>query len=205
MALPARDNLISRRSWLLAGLAIPLFRARAESLEVSFDGDNLRPVAPGLHFLSGKALERLRYADTVLFLSQVTLYREDHATVFRQVPQRFYVSYDVWEERFKVTIPGATPESRWGLTASQAESWCMENATVSALGMAPDQYFWLRYELRTADSKDYSRVVNESGISIRAFIELFSRPPGPHEPNWMLETRMRLKDLHRPGRGLGNG
>ena len=206
MALSARDNRISRRSWLLAGLAIPLFRARADGLEVSFDGDTLRPVAPNLHFLTGKALERLRYADTVLFLSQVTLFRDDHATVFRQVPQRFYVSYDVWEERFKVTIPGATPESRFGLTASQAESWCLENATVSALGVVPDQYYWMRFDLRTADPKDYSRVVDESGISIRAFIELFSRPPGPRDPHWTLETRLRLRDVHRTlGRRSGNG
>jgi hypothetical protein len=206
MALQARDTRISRRSWLLAGLAIPLFRARAESLEVSFDGDNLRPVALNLHFLAGKALERLRCADTVLFLSQVTLFQDDHATVFRQVPQRFYVSYDVWEERFKVTIPGATPQSRWGLTAAQAESWCMENATISALGMAPDRYFWLRFDLRTADPKDFSQLVGDSGISIRALIEMFSRTPGPREPRWILETRMRLRDLRRTlARGVGNG
>ena len=63
MALDARDKRISRRSWLLAGLAIPLFRARAaESLVVAFDGDNLRPSAPGLHFLTGKALDRLKDA-----------------------------------------------------------------------------------------------------------------------------------------------
>lgn len=206
MALPARDIRISRRSWLLAGLAIPLFRARAESLEASFDGDNLRFVAPNLHFLTGKALERLRCADTVLFLSEVTVLRDDHASVFRQVPQRFYVSYDVWEERFKVTIPGATPESRLGLTAAQAEAWCMENAVVSALGMAPDQYYWLRFDLRTADSKDFSQVVGDAGISIRALIEIFSRNPGPRESHWTLETRTRLKDLRRTlARGVGTG
>jgi hypothetical protein len=206
MALPARDIRISRRSWLLAGLAIPLFRARGESLEVAFDGDNLRPVAPSLHFLTGKPLERLRCADTVLFLSQLTLFQDDHVTVFRQVPQRFYVSYDIWEERFKVTIPGATPQSRWGLTAAQAESWCLENATVSALGLAPDRYFWLRLDLRTADPKDYSKVVGDSGISIRALIEIFSRNPNPRDPHWTMETRLRLRDLHRTvARTLGNG
>src|SRR5438067_6548009 len=64
MARPARNEGISRRSWLLAGLAIPLLRAgAAEKLEVSFDGDNLHVAAPGLHFLTGTALKRLKNAD----------------------------------------------------------------------------------------------------------------------------------------------
>ena len=42
---------ISRRSWLLAGLAIPLFRARAaDPLKVTYDGDNLHVAAPDLAF-----------------------------------------------------------------------------------------------------------------------------------------------------------
>jgi len=65
MAQPARDIRISRRSWLLAGLGIPLLRARAEEpLLVSFDGDNLHVAAPGLHFLTGKPLSRLKDANT---------------------------------------------------------------------------------------------------------------------------------------------
>jgi len=128
---------MGRRSWLLAGLALPLLVARAGTMDVAFDGDTLRPVLPDLHFIAGRALERLKDARTVVFLSQITLLRDDHVTPFRHAPQRFYVSYDIWEGRFKVTIPGATPESRLGLTAEQAEAWCVDNMMVSALGVAP--------------------------------------------------------------------
>jgi hypothetical protein len=166
-------------------------------MDVAFDGDTLRPVLPDdVHFISGRALERLKDARTVVFLSQITLLREDRVTPFRHAPQRFYVSYDIWEGRFKVTIPGATPESRLGLTAEQAEAWCKDNMTVSALGVAPDRDFWMRFDLRTADPKDMASIVSESGISISGLIEFFSRKPDG-EPHWMMERRLRLADLRR--------
>jgi hypothetical protein len=180
----------------VAGLALPLLIARASSMDVAFDGDTLRPVLPDVHFISGRALERLKDARTVVFLSQITLLREDHVTPFRHAPQRFYVSYDIWEGRFKVTIPGATPESRLGLTAEQAEAWCMDNMTVSALGVAPDRDFWLRFDLRTADPKDMASIVSETGISISGLIEFFSRKTDG-EPHWAMERRLRLTDLRR--------
>jgi hypothetical protein len=192
----ARVTRWGRGSWLLAGMALTLLGAHASSFDVVFDGDTLRPVVPDLHFLSGRALERLKDAQTVVLLSQVTLLREDHVTPFRRTPQRFYLSYDIWEGRFKVTIPGATPESRPGLTAAQAEAWCMENMMVSALGVPPDETFWMRFDLRTADPKDMASVVSESGISISALIELFSRKPDG-EPHWTIERRLRLADLRR--------
>jgi len=206
MALDARDKGMSRRSWLLAGLATSLSRARAEGLSVLFDGDNLRPMVPNLHFLSGKALDRLKDARTVAFVSQLTLLGEDRLTVFRRTPQRFYVSYAIWDEKFKVTMPGATPESSMWPTAEQAENWCVENLAISALGMAPDRPYWLRFELRTADSKDLSRVWSDTGISVSGLIEIFSRRPEPNEPHWMMEKRLRLMDLRRIlARGNRNG
>jgi hypothetical protein len=206
MALNARDKGISRRSWLLAGLVISLSRAWAESLSVVFDGDNLRPMVPNLHFLSGKALDRLKDARTVAFVSQLTLLGEDRITVFRRTPQRFYVSYAIWDEKFKVTMPGATPESSMWPTAEQAENWCVENLAISALGMAPDRPYWLRFELRTADSKDLSRVWSDTGISVSSLIEMFGRRPEPNEPHWMMEKRLRLMDLRRTlARGNRNG
>jgi hypothetical protein len=182
----------------MAGLAIPLFRLRAEqSLEIVFDGDNLRPVLPGLHFLTGKPLDRLKDARTVVFVSQLTLLEEDRVNVFRRKPQRFYVSYAIWERTFKVTIPGATPESRLLATAEQAENWCLENMAISALGIAPDRPYWLRLDMRTADPKDMSRVWSDSGFSVSGLIEIFSRKADPQDPHWTMEKHFRLMDLRR--------
>jgi hypothetical protein len=200
MARTALEYRISRRDWLLVGLAIPLLRrARAaEPLEVTFDGDNLYVAPAGLHFLTGKALTRLKDADTVTFLSQITLYSDDRGTIFRRAPERVVVSYDLWEERFAVTIPGASKRSMSHLTTDQAENFALESLAISALGLAPERPFWIRFELRAASQKELSRVVGDSGISLSGLVEMFSRRPGADDPYWMRSAGpLRLADLRR--------
>jgi len=205
MAQNARKNEgISRRSWLLAGLALPLSQLRAtDPLAVSFDGDNVHVSAPSLHFLSGQPLQRLKDAATVVFLSKITLFSDDRGTVFRQVPERLIFSYDLWGERFAVTIPGAGPRTQSNLTAEAAEKWCMDNLVVSALGLGRDRPFWLRFELRAATQKELSRVMGDSGISISGLIEMFSRKPGADDSYWTRSAGpFRLTNLPRiAGRG----
>ncbi len=197
-ALGARHAGISRRRWLLASLGIPLFRARAaETLQVSFDGDNLHVAAPGLHFLTGKPLERLRDADTVDFLSQLTLYSDEYVTVFRRTPERIIVSYDLWEEKFAVSIPGAAARSTSHLGAAQAENWVIEGLAVSALGMDPNRQFWLKFELKTANHRDLSRLMGEKGISLGGLLDWMTRR-GPDDLYWTRDAGpWRLVDLPR--------
>ena len=195
-----KGKLISRRSWLLAGLAIPLSRAWAEPrLEVSFDGDSVHVATPGLHFLTGSALKRLENADTVVFLSQITLFSDNFATPIRRpVQERLVVSYAIWERRFAVAIPGGPAPRVEGLTDTQAEDWCIRNLAVNALGLAPDRRFWLKFELRTAPRKDTPALINDSGISVLKVIDILSRRPRPDEPSWTLTTGpLRLSDLPR--------
>ncbi len=205
MALHARER-ISRRSWLLAGLAIPLFRARAEPvLHVTSDGDNLHVAAPQLHFLAGRPLARLKDGNVVVFLSQLTLFREDHVTVIKQQPERITVSYDLWEEKFQVvTISfntrGTAVDRRSAsrLSVEDTEVWCMENLAISTLGLETQRPFWLRFELRTASEKEVSAVAGDTGISIRGLIEMFSRRAGADQPHWELNAGpFRLGDLPR--------
>ena len=67
---------VTRRWWLVAGFA-PLFLGlSAPALRVRLDGDDLRVSAPQLNFLSGKALERLKDGNSVVFLAQVSLSAE---------------------------------------------------------------------------------------------------------------------------------
>jgi hypothetical protein len=203
MAQPSRKSRaaagISRRGWLIAGLAIPLLGAWAASkLGVEYDGDLLYPVAPSLHFLAGKALDKLRdSADTQAFISQLTLFYEDGAVVSRK-PARFVVSYDLWEEKFKVAIPGSTARTQEGLSAAQAEAWCLENSAISASGLAPDKPFRMRFELRSVPQRDLSRVMGDLGISLTTMIDIFSRKAGGGESYPPLETGwLRLRDLPR--------
>jgi hypothetical protein len=197
MAQFARDK-ISRRSWLLAGLTLPLFSARAsENFSVIFDGDTLRVSAPRLHFLSGKSLTRLKDANTVVFLSKFTIFSDDRGTVFRQSPERLTFSYDIWEEKFQVVlaIEGRTA-SRLSLPA--AEAWCLDKLAISTLGLAPTRPFWFRFELREEDPRDSASVMGDPGISLRGLIERFSRKPGADQAHFTLEAGpLRLADLPR--------
>ncbi len=203
MKLPGRTPQISRRSWLLAGLAVPLSRAwSAVRLQVTWDGDNLHVAAPQLHFLTGKPLERLKDGVTVTFLSQLTLMTDAQGTVVRRMPERLVVSYDVWEQKFSVARPGSSPRSASHLTAEAAEAWAVENMWISASGLAADRPFWVRLEMRAADPKEVGSVVGDSGISLTRLVEIFSRRPGAQYPSFTAETGpVRLADLKRvPGR-----
>lgn len=207
MSEPSRGSRISRRSWLLAGLAAPLFRARAaDNLAVSFDGDNLHIASPDLHFLAGKPLARLKDGGTVVFFGRLTLFRDPFVTPFRRVDARFVVSYDIWSEkeaRFAVTVPEPAPRTVL-LPASAAEAWCIENLAINASGLPPDRPFWLLFDLRTVPRKDLSQVLGDSGINIKNFfIEFFSRQPGTDDPQWTRPAGpLRLADLVRTsGRG----
>jgi hypothetical protein len=197
MALHARER-ISRRSWLLAGLAIPLFRARANPvLRVTSDGDNLHVAASQLHFLTGRPLARLKDGNVVVFLSQLTLFRDDHVTVIKSQPERITVSYDLWEEKFQVGM-AVDRRSASRLSVGETEAWCIENLAISALGLETQRPFWLRFELRAASEKEVSAVAGDTGISIRGLIEMFSRRAGADQPHWELDAGpLRLGDLPR--------
>ncbi len=191
---------ISRRDWLLAGLAIPVSRVLAApaGLSATWDGDTIHVSAPQLHFLSGKPLERLKDGAAVTFFSQLTISTDRYATVFRRLPERFVVSYDLWEEKFSVNRLSGSPRSASHLGAGAAEAWCLESMAVSASGLAPERPFWLRFEIRASDPKEEAAIVGEPGINITRLIEFFSRRPRSEQPQWVLEAGpLELRALRR--------
>jgi hypothetical protein len=176
----------------------------ADVLSVAYDGDTLRPVVPSLHFLSGKPLDRLKDAATVAFVSQLTIFGDDHVSILKQAHERMIISYDIWEEKFSVKMSMANLRTPAPLsTASATENWCFENLAISTSGIPRDRFFYLRWEMRSVDQRELANVMAEPGLSFRALIELFSRKPGSDAPHWQLDTsRLRLADLVRtPGRG----
>jgi len=50
---------------------------------------------------------------------------------------------------------------------------CLENAAISASGLAPDKPFRMRFELRSVQTRDLSRVMGDLGISLTSMIEIF--------------------------------
>jgi hypothetical protein len=212
MAPFARKTLISRRSWLIAGLSTPVFFVRGEGRPgVLFDGDNLHVAAPpNWHFLTGKPLQRLKDGATVVYLAQMGLF--DDGTFQRPIQlapvDRFAISYDVWQEdRFSVTMVTPLQRTVESRSAPAAEQWCLENLAISASNLAADRRFWLRMEMRTADQKDLAGLVAGPGISLAEIVVRLGKKAGADDPKYSLWAGpLRLQDLVRtPGRGPRNG
>jgi hypothetical protein len=171
--------------------------------------------APGLNFLSGSSLDRLKNGAAVPFDFQLSLSTDTSTNLYDRAVQRFVISYDLWEEKYSVTKlwgPGSMRGSLGGkrerrsvshLTAKAAEAWCIENIALSTTGLDPSRRLWVRLEVRSSDPRDLPPLIGESGISISRLIELFSVPPRSGQQRWVLESGpVRLADL---GRLTGSG
>jgi hypothetical protein len=200
MKEPSRGLQISRRGWLLAGLVAPLFPARAADLPiVTFDGDNLHISSLGLHFLQGNSLSRLKDGSTIEYVATVGLFRDQFSVQFKRSEHHFFVSYDIWGtgDVFAVTIPGPTPRRRTNLSLSSAETWCLENVVVPAVGLPRDQQFWLQLDLKTVPPK-LNSILEPGGLHVNV-IEVLT--PGQDERQTFRRGPMRLDDLKQSGKG----
>jgi len=168
--------------------------ASSEDLFVRRFGDQVRVMAPRLHFLTGKSLQRLHDGAAVPFDFQLSVAAGLKTNFVSRNAERFTVSYDVWEEKFRVVRLRDFRKSPPGLTAAAAEAWCLENLLVPASGMPSDKDLWARLDIRATEPKD--TVSTDAGISIPALIQLLSRPPRPQQDHWSLESAsFRLSEL----------
>jgi len=184
------------KSWwfILAFLSGLAFAMVAEELSISWRNDRLELSAPRVHFLKGKPLELLHNAASVPFNFNVTLLSGNHDHIYARNFDRFVISYDLWEEKFKV-VKTQSPIARIeNLTSEAAETWCVDRMGLDASGISGSEPLWVRLEIRAEDSKDgglFGRgargSVSDSGISLSSLIEIFSRPAqqqshwGPYE------------------------
>ncbi len=160
----------------------------APALTPKVDGDELRVTAAQLHFIAGKPLERLHNGGSVGFSFQLVLATAKGAAPFARSIERFVVSYDLWEEKFAVARVGRVRRTASHLSATAAETWCLDNLTLSTAGLTENRPFWLRLEVRADDPKDGLGVVDEPGINLTRLVEIFSRPPQAQQPRWQLEA-----------------
>ena len=170
--------------------------ASSEDLFARRSGGEIHVLAPRLHFLSGKSLDRLRDGAAVPFDFQLSIAAGLKNNIVAHNVERFTVSYDVWEEKFRVVRLRDFRKSPAGLTASAAEAWCIENIFVPASSAPADKELWARLEIRVAESKDAASASGGTGISIPALIALLSHPPRPQQDHWTLESAsFHLADL----------
>lgn len=194
---------VTRRWWLLAVAGAPIaLGLSAQTLSVRLDNDYLRVSAPALQFLTGKPLERLKDGNTVGYLGQLTVATGSERTVQARSIAHFAISYDIWEERFKVTLVTAGTAARLSaknLTAAAAQAWCLDNLKIDLAHVPNNKPIWVRLEIRADDPKEGPSIIGE-GISLGALIDLISRPPRSPQQHWVLDSGpLTLAEMRKKG------
>jgi hypothetical protein len=195
--------------WLIAAFLSGLaFAMWAEDLILTSRENRLEFSAPRLHFLVDKPLERLKNASQVTFAMQTTVWTGVRTHEFRKNAVQFAVSYDLFEEKFKVIKLGTPLKTQEHLTKNAAEAWCVKEMAIDDIsGLKGSDQVWARLEVRVLDGKESGPLftrgnVSDSGISLTPLIDFFSRPVQQAQPSWTLDAGpFTLDELRRPGRG----
>jgi hypothetical protein len=200
--------LISRRSTLalgaalVAGMAISALAVEYNEFRLAarLDGDLLHVSAPNFRFLNGKSLERLKDGSSVGFIAQLSVSSSpNYLLADAHSVARFAVSYDIWEERFSVTLIGDRSNqkmTRSHLSATAAEAWCFDKLAINRADLPADRPFYLQVDLRVEDPRDQAGVIGDTGFSIARALEIFSRPARDKQAYPALKSGpLRLDDL----------
>jgi len=152
-------------------------RLGSQSMTMTTTGGTVRVQAPGLRFISGPTLARLKDGLTVrVEIEMRVLAGLGDATAVAQTRQTFVLSYDLWEERFAATVSGSGSRSISHLTSAAAEAWCIEQLAVpvSGLGALRTQPFWIRLASQIIDGQNAASREDE-GLTLRGIIDTLSR------------------------------
>jgi hypothetical protein len=161
-------------------LASPGSRASGQTAVISVAGDALQIRAPSFTFIKGEALDRLKQGRPVRFDLSLAVLSRPGGPVVTESRQSFNLSYDLWEERFAVTLIGAPGQGSGSvshLTAKDAEAWCLAHAplSVSALGgLGRDAPFWIRLHYQIA-APNPAPGPEDDPLTLRGLIDILSR------------------------------
>ncbi len=161
-------RLVTRRLWLATAFSAPLgWSLAVPRLLIRREGPrSLRVSAPQIRFLTGKPLDQLKNGATVSFALQVSITSSELASTFLgRMFDRFVVSYDLWEEKFKATRPGPPLREASRLSVPACEAWCLDELVPIPASLAASRPFWIKLELRVEDPKEWATIVGD-GINL---------------------------------------
>ena len=180
---------------------------RAQSLNVRLDGNQIRIGAPGLRFLNGEAIQRLRDGATVTYVFDVVATEGRYGARLAQATYRFVFSYDLWEEKYAVARLDSPPRSISHLSSSAAETWCLDALALPISGLSPTDPFWVSVEYRAEDPPPAADESDNSGFTLGGLIDIFSRRNQKQQPRGSRDGGpFRLSDVRRasPARSPGS-
>jgi len=149
----------------------------AQAVTVSRIADAVAVRAPGFTFIKGEPLVRLKDGRSVRADLELSVLPKPGDPAAVNSRQAFVLSYDLWEEKFAVTLVGPPSKSAAYLTSTAAEAWCLEQLSVpaAALGrLGRDVPFWIRLEYRILGGESGTGGADDGGFTLRALIDAFS-------------------------------
>jgi len=195
---PHRAGVARALSLALICLVLLGMSVSSEDLILRRAAGEIHVMAPRIHFLTGRALQRLRDGGTVPFDFQFSIAAGTKTNVVGRTVERFMVSYDVWEEKFKVVALGNYRRYSSHLSANGAEAWCLENIFIPATGIPGNKQLWARLEIRGVEPKEKASAFPDPGISISTLIEIFSHQPRSQQEHIALESMPFLLSELKP-------
>jgi hypothetical protein len=192
-----RRPLVFRFFVVLVVLAICVRSGYGQTLKARLDGDQVHLDSPDLHFISADARQVLHDGVTVTYSFRISISASKYSVPAVSITYHCVFSYDIWEERYKVSRsePGARSASH--LNEDAAQKLCVESLTIPTASLTPDSAFWISLEYRMED-----RQVSSSGEDQRtwlgAVVEIFSQRKEKPQLTGMLQGGpFRLSELRR--------
>jgi len=181
---------------LLAAMMFPLF-AGAQSLKPYAEGDQLHLGSPNLRLLSLEAKQQLRNGATVTYAFRVTVSGARNGEVRGSFTYHCVFSFDLWEERYKVSRREPGYRSASHLSQSAAESLCLESLLVPISILPADRGFWISLAYQMEDKRSDGNGDTSSSIP-GILVDIFSRRTKDSLPIDLVEGGpFRLTDLRK--------
>jgi hypothetical protein len=181
---------------LLCAVLYPVL-ARAQSLKVQLNGDQLHLSSPNLRLLSTDARQQLRNGATVTYAFRVNVRSNRTGDIRNSFSYHCVFSYDLWEEKYKVVRREPGYRSASHLSQTAVEQLCLESLVVPVSSLPADMPFWVTvdYQMedrRTSDDKGDPRSI--PGM----LVDIFSRRTTEPETVDKLEGGpFRLSDFRK--------
>lgn len=157
-------------------------------MTVSTAGGVLHTYAPALNVIEGAVLDRLRDGRAVRIDFELGVLTQpgDAAVVERR--QSFNISFDLWEERYAVTLLTTPTRSISHLTRSAGESWCLEQMTVPLGDLARfgrSTPFWVRVTYRVPEPSAVTD--DDDPFTLQRLIDALGRKRRDRQPGKSVE------------------
>jgi len=150
-----------------------------QAMTVNTSGGVLRVVAPAFEVIEGAVLDRLRDGRSVRLDFELDAIAQPAGPAVAQARRSFNLSFDLWEERFAVTLLVTPPRSVSHLTRKAGEAWCLENLTIPLGELARfggSTSFWIRLAYRVPDQAATAGSDDET-FTLQRLIDVLGRKP----------------------------